>query len=144
MGPIVLYQDLMEVFPYNDENYSIHVTGAQLRTMVKHILRDDAFIGETEFYQFSRGLRIEYDSQSKELISLSLKGKEVKDDDMLSLALQKFHLNSIKEFLNVTLEEVTLNKKPKLLTSSETDLLEEYLSTHDLIRAPEERRLIIR
>lgn len=112
--------------------------------MVKHILRDDAFIGETEFYQFSRGLRIEYDSQSKELVNLSLKGKEVKDDDMLSLALQKFHLNSIKEFLNVTLEEVTLNKKPKLLTSSETDLLEEYLSTHDLIRVPEERRLIIR
>lgn len=144
MGPIVLYQDLIEIFPYNDETYRIYVTGSQLRKMVKHVLRDEFKSGETEFYQFSRGFRIEYDSQKKELISLSLKGTEVKDDDEYTLALQKYHLNSIEAFLNVTLDEVSQIKKPKLLTANETDLIEEYLSHHDLIRAPEEKRLIIK
>ncbi len=144
LGPIVLYQDLIQTLPYNDVIYRIYVTGEQLRRMIKRILREEAFLGHTEFYQFSRGFRIEYDRNNKELISLSLNGLEVKDDDQFKLGLQKFHLNNIRDFLDVFLEEVSSYKKPKILTTNETDLLEEYLGHHEMIRASEERRLIIK
>jgi len=144
LGPIVQYQDLIEVLPYNDEIYRLYVTGEQLRRMVRHILREESLHGHTEFYQFSRGFRIEYDRENKELISLSLNGLELRDDDQYKLALQKFHLNSIKDFLNVSLDEVSSFKRPKLLTTNETDLIEEYLGHHEMIRASEERRLIIK
>lgn len=111
--------------------------------MIRHVLREEAFSGHTEFYQFSRGFRIEYNRPARELISLSLNGLEIKDDDHYKIALQKFHLNSIEDFLAVSLDEVSSFKKPKLLTTNETDLIEEYLIHHEMIRAPEERRLII-
>lgn len=144
LGPIVLYQDLIEILPYNDEIYRIYVTGEQLRKMVSHILREEAFFGHTEFYQFSRGFRIEYDKENRDLVSLSLNGLEIKHDDQYKLALQKFHLSGIEDFLNISLSEVSSFKKPKLLTTNDTDLIEEYLGHHEMIRASEERRLIVK
>ncbi len=144
LGPIVQYRDLMQIFPYNDKIYRIYVNGEQLRRMVKRILRDEAFEGEhTEFYQFSRGFRIEYDRKSKELISLSLNGYELRDYDQFTLGLQEFHLQNIKEFLDVDLEEVSTPRRPKVVSTNSTDVLEEYFSNQELIRASGERRLVL-
>jgi len=144
LGPIVQYRDLMQIFPYNDKIYRIYVNGEQLKRMVKHILRDEAFEGEhTEFYQFSRGFRIEYDRKSKELISLSLNGYEIRDFDQFTLGLQAFHLKNIKEFLNVSPEEISSPRRPKVLSTNSTDVLEEYFSNQELIRASGERRLVL-
>ena len=143
MGPIVRYQDLLEVLPYNDSVYRICVTGEQMRRMIKHILREEAFAGHTEFYQFSRGLRIEYNKTKKELVSLSMNGYEVKDTDIFKIGLQSYHFDNMKEFLDVSQEEVTEIQKPKIIATNCTDIVEEYFSTQELIRASEERRLII-
>jgi len=145
LGPIVQYRDLQQIFPYNDKIYRIYVNGAQLRRMVKHILRDEALEGEhTEFYQFSRGFRIEYDRESKELISLSLNGYEIQDFNQFSLGLQAFHLQNIKDFLAVDLDEVSTPRRPKVVSTNSTDVLEEYFSNQELIRASGERRLVLR
>ncbi|HZJ86841.1 MAG TPA: bifunctional UDP-sugar hydrolase/5'-nucleotidase [Erysipelothrix sp.] len=144
LGPIVLYQDLLKIFPFNDELHRIYVTGAQLKKSIKHILRDESFENTTEFYQFSRGLRIEYHREPKDLVSVSLKGVEIKDDDTFTLALQDYHLKNIEDFLNLKLEDVSDYKKPKLLSANSTDLIEEYLTHHDQIRVLEDKRLIIK
>jgi 5'-nucleotidase len=66
MGPIVLYQDLVETFPYDGSITMIKVNGAQLTRMIRYFLRDEAFIGEhTEFYQVSNGMRIVYSFKDK-------------------------------------------------------------------------------
>ena len=143
LGPIVRYQDLVEILPYNDEIYMLMVTGKQLRTMVKYILREEAFYGHTEFYQFSRGFRIEYNRIKKELVSLSLNGYEIRDDDQFKLGLQDYHLSNIKDFLNVSLEEASQIRRPKMLSTNCTDVVEEYFSMQELVRASDEHRLII-
>lgn len=145
MGPIVSYRDLMQVFPYNDKLYRIYVNGEQLRRMVKHILRDEAFEegGHTEFFQFSRGFRAEYDRTSKELISLSLNGYEIRDHDQFTMGIQGYHLKNIKQNLNLTEEEVSTPRRPKVLSTNSTDVLEEYFSNQELIRASGERRLVL-
>jgi len=112
---------------------------------VKHILREEAFEGDhTEFYQFSRGFRIEYDREKKELLSLSLNGYEIRDFDQFKLGLQSFHLRSIEKFLNVTAQEVSSPRRPKVLSTNCTDVLEEYFSHQELIRVSEEQRLVLR
>jgi 5'-nucleotidase len=45
LGPIVLYRDLAQIYPYNDEFYRIDITGAQLRHMLRFILREDGGLG---------------------------------------------------------------------------------------------------
>lgn len=144
LGPIVQYRDLMQVFPYNDEIYRVDVTGEQLRRMVRHILREEAFCGHTEFYQFSCGLYIEYDRSAKELLSLTYNGHTVRDTDHFTLALQAFHLRNCKEFLDVTEAELSARRKPKVLSTSCTDILEEYFSGQERVRVSEEPRLVLR
>lgn len=145
LGPIVQYQDLLQIFPYNDEIYRIFVNGEHLKRMVRHILRDEAFEGDhTEFYQFSRGFRVEYDRVKKDLISLSLNGYEIRDFDQFKLGLQAFHLKNIQKFLDVAMEEISSPHRPKVLSTNSTDVLEEYFSHQELIRVSEERRLVLR
>ena len=143
MGPIVKYQDLMEIFPYNDAIYKISVTGKQLKKAIKYVLRDEAFAGHTEFYQFSRGFRIEYDRKKKELISISLNGYEIIDDSVYSIGLQSYHFDNMKDFLDLSLEEVTEVEKPKVIATKCADVVQEYFSNQELVRASEERRIII-
>ncbi|NLP48658.1 MAG: bifunctional metallophosphatase/5'-nucleotidase [Clostridiales bacterium] len=143
MGPIVRHYDLMQIFPYNDATWVIYVNGEQLRRMISHILREEAFFGHTEFYQFSRGLRIEYDRKSKELISVSYNGSEIKNNDVFKMAIQDYHFQSMDEFLNVGHEEIQEPKKPKVISTNNTNMLEEFFRHHELIRVSEEKRLII-
>lgn len=40
--------------------YMLKISGEQLKKTLTHVLRDDAFLGITEFYQLSKGLRVVY------------------------------------------------------------------------------------
>lgn len=145
MGPLVLLSDLTECFPYDDSVTMITVTGAQLRTMILYMLRDEVWEGaHSEFYQFSEGMHVVYDRQKHEFEEFCLEGNEIKDDCFYTVGVQLFHLNNMKENLNVSLEEVSVNRKPKVLTTSCREVLDEYLSESQLLDAEVEGRLIIK
>ena len=46
-------------------------------------------------------------------------------------------------FLDVDLEEVSTPRRPKVVSTNSTDVLEEYFSNQELIRASGERRLVL-
>lgn len=144
MGPLVLLSDLTECFPYDDSVTMVTVTGAQLRKMILYMLRDEVWEGaHCEFYQFSRGMHVVYDRQNHVFTEFCLDKNEIKDDYFYTVGLQLFHLNNMKDNLNVSLEEVSVNRKPKVLTTSCREVLDEYLSEHQLLDAKVEGRLII-
>lgn len=58
IGPVVTLQDILECTPFDDMLWMLKVTWAQFRCMVKHILRDEVWVAHTEFYQFSKSVRI--------------------------------------------------------------------------------------
>jgi 5'-nucleotidase len=131
MGPIVTVQDLAEVFPYDDSIHLVKVTGEQLRRMLLHMLRDDAFEGaHTEFYQLSDGLHVTYDRKTHKIEKFTFEGKNIKDDDIFKLGLQKFHFNNIEDGFGIKLEEVEKNGDAKIIATSCRDVLEEYLTTN--------------
>ena len=143
LGPVLEYQDMVENTPFDDAIWMFEVTGAQFRRIVKHLMRDDAWKGETEFYQFSRGVRILYNRTTKELLELKFHGEDVTDDMRLKLALQNYHFKNFDDFMGVPLEEVRQNMRPRVVATSFNNIMEEYFATHDNLDAHVEGRIEI-
>lgn len=143
LGPIIEYQDMLENTPFDDVCWMVEVTGAQWRRMIQHILRDDAWIGETEFYQYSKGVRIKYNKTTHEILELKFNGEDVKDDQVLKICVQNYHYKNFDEFLGVPLAEVEKNRKPRVVAVSVNNIVEEYFSLHQGLDAHVEGRLEI-
>ena len=141
LGPIVEYQELIENTPFDDVLWMIEVTGAQFRRMIQHVLRDEAWTGETEFYQFSRGVHIKYKKSSHTIEELTFNGKEIKDDDRFKIGLQNYHYTNFNDFLGVPLDEVKENYKPRIVATSVNNIIEEYFVTHPGLDAHVEGRI---
>ncbi len=133
IGPIITYGDLVEAFPYDDAVTLLKVTGAQLRRMVLYILRDEAFAGHTEFYQFSHGVSIDYARSEKILREFTFEGEPVADDRLYSVGLQEFHIVNLQDFLAVTPQEVEQNAKPRVVATSCREIFDEYLTANSLL-----------
>lgn len=145
MGPIVQYQELKECLPFNAPVYMLEVTGAQLKRMMKFMLRDEAFEegAHSEFYQVSTGFKMVYSKSKHEFLEFSLNDKEIKDDDIIKIALQDYHFKSFTEFFNVPFEEVAANKKPRMVMTDDFAIFEELLSSMNNVDAKVEGRITI-
>ena len=144
LGPLVVYQDLVQMFPFHDEIFRIVVTGAQLKRMVRHLFREEFFDGErTETYQFSSGLRVVCSLGEKCVKEITFEGQEISDDRMFKVGMQGFHFKNMASFFGVTEEEVTENSPYKVLSTSAMDVLDEYLSRQELVKCPEDARWIM-
>ncbi len=143
LGPVIEYQDMIENTPFDDVIWMVELTGAQLRQMVQHLMRDEAWTGETEFYQFSKGIRIVYRKSTHTIEELAFKGEPVTDDMRIRIGLQAYHFNNFDKFMGVPLEEVRKNMKPRVVATSQNNIIEEYFSTNMGLDAHVEGRITI-
>lgn len=60
-----------------------------------------------------------------------------------SVAMQKYHYNNLKPFLNITLEEAEQNGKIRVLSTSARDVVEEYLTVNQHLSREVEGRLVV-
>ena len=134
---------MLENTPFDDAVWMVELTGGQLRRIVRHLMRDEAWEGETEFYQFSKGLRVVYRKSTHSLESLEFKGEEVTDDMRIRIALQDYHFKNFDAFLGVPLEEVKQNMKPRMVITSINNVIEEFFSTNNNLDAHVEGRIKI-
>ena len=131
MGPLVVYQDLVECFPYDDSLHMITVTGNQLRRMLMHMMRPGVWAGEhSEFYQLSKGMKVVFDRKQNKMLEFSFNGEPIDDDQLFKVGLQKFHYLNFENFFNVPFAEVEAVNKPMVVATSTRDVLEEYLINH--------------
>ena len=131
LGPIVLFSNLMECFPFDDAAIALRVTGAQLKKMILYMLRDEARDGShCEFFQFSKGMRVVYNKSTDELKEFTLNGDSIEDTRCYKVGLQYFFYLNMKDFFSVSLEEVSQNAKPRKIATSCREVLDEYLSCH--------------
>lgn len=144
LGPLVLYRDLVESFPYDDAVHMITVTGAQLKAMLRHMLRDEVWQGaHTEFYQLSEGLRVTYDRNTREFLKFDFRDAPVEDEKRYTVGLQHFHYNNLESFFGITKKETRANGPHRILTTSCRDILDEYLQTHQLLTRDIDGRLTL-
>ncbi|MBQ4424962.1 MAG: bifunctional metallophosphatase/5'-nucleotidase [Lachnospiraceae bacterium] len=141
LGPVIEYQDMLENTPYDDALWMVEVTGKQFKAIVKHLMRDEAWLGETEFYQFSKGVHIRYNRKRKRLEELTFRGETVRDNMRLKIALQNYHYKNFDEFLGVPLAEVAANMRPRIVATSVNNIIEEYFATNEGLDAHVEGRI---
>ena len=144
MGPIVDYETMIENTPYDSAVWMLKVTGKQLREMLTYIFRDDAWVIETEFYNFSKGFRVVYNKSTHTFEEVSLNGSEVTDDQEILIAMQTYHYINFEEFFHVSLDDVKKNMNPRIVATSVINVVEEYFSTHKDIDSKVEGRIVIK
>jgi 5'-nucleotidase len=143
-GPVITLGDLMEILPYHEGVYRYLVTGVQLKHLLKHILREEAFNGGyTEFFQFSHGLKIVWSQREHDFAELWFEGQPVEDDALYSLALEAYHRNNSEDSLGLALEELVSQEPEVCLSTSEQDVLVEFFSANISPRVPEAGRLVL-
>ena len=131
LGPIVLHSDLTECLPYDDSAIALWVNGSQLRRMILHMLRDEVWEGShCEFFQFSEGMNVTYNRESRTLVDLSLYGEPIDDDKIYKIGLQYYFYLNMEAFFAVSYEEIRKNGEPRKVATSCREVLDEYLSCH--------------
>lgn len=143
LGPVIEYQDMVENTPFDDNLYMVEVTGAQIRRIFQHLFRDEAWVGETEFYQISSALRVTYRKSTHTIETFTFKGEEITDDMRIKLGIQAYHYNNFDEFFGVPLEEVKANMKPRVVATSVNNIIEEYFATNNGLDAKIDGRITI-
>ena len=144
LGPVVTKGDLNECFPYDDAVHMVYVTGAQLKRMVKRMLRDEALGGaHTEFYQLSKGLVVEYDQPTHSFLRFDFEGEPVDDERVYTVGLQHFHYLNMAESFDVTIDELRANHPDRVVSTSCTQIIEEALSASQHQNASGKGRLIL-
>jgi 5'-nucleotidase len=111
--------------------------------MILHIFRDEAWEGHTEFYNYSRGVRIVYRKSTHELEEFKFHGEDIQPDQKLKIAIQNYHFNNFDAFLGIPLEEVRKNMSPRTVMTSVNNIVEEYMSQHPDLDAKVEGRIVI-
>lgn len=144
LGPIIEHRNLLDIFPYDDQIYMLKVDGSQLKRALKHIFREEAFQGTTEYYQFSKDFRLVYDRKEKEIKELSYEGVPVADQHLFHIGLQQFHFMNTKDFLDLSEEELSLYQRPRIISTSAFDTIIEYLSSHHRLNYKYAPRVIFR
>ena len=144
LGPVVTKGDLGECFPYDDAAYMVYATGAQLKRMLLHMLRDETFSGDhCEFYQLSEGLAVEYDKATHSFLRFDFEGKPIEEDKVYTVGLQHYHYLNIVDSFGITADELKKNHSDRVLASSCSQIIEEALLAGQHQNAKGEGRLIL-
>ena len=75
--------------------------------------------------------------------TLTLDGEALYAERLYTVAVQKYHYNNLKPFLDITLEEVEKNGKIRVLSTSARDVVEEYLTVNQHLSREVEGRLVV-
>lgn len=142
LGPIITFQDMKENTPFDDCLWMVKVSGEQFRRMVSTVF-SYAWSGHTEFYQYSRGMRILWDRQAKTLREFRFRGNEIRNDDEILIGLQDYHFRNFDQVFGVEMEEVRRNMEPRIVAVSLNHIIEEYMTTHQGLNAEVEGRIRI-
>ncbi len=131
LGSVVTLENLKQVYPYDGALYKIKVNGTQLTKVFAHILRpENRKPGESQCYQISKGVRIVYNDTEQRIESFSINGQPIEADRQYVLCVENYHYQNSLKNLNLTPEEVA---NAKVATTSAQNVLEEYLSAHQLL-----------
>ena len=145
LGPIITLKDFLEVFPFEDGLISFNMTGAQLRKVMKFLMREEAFDPDAhcEWYQISGNFFCEYDRGTGEILTLAVYGNDVKDSDVFRVAVQEYHFFSMSEFMGIPTEEIEQNGQPEELAVKGQNVLKEFFVRNEYIKLDGKQRLLI-
>ena len=107
------------------------------------MLREETFTGRTEFYQLSGGIKVVYSRSRQQLLEFTFHGQEIQPEQLFTVGMAEYHFDNIEDFLHISRAEVEKHGATRMIATSCRDIVEEWMSRQELIRVPEEPRVII-
>jgi 5'-nucleotidase len=144
LGPAVTLGEFRACFPFDDTLNRVTITGEQLRRIFSHIMRQENRDGEGECYQVNAAVRAVYDDQKRSLESLEVNGVVVNDMRHYTIGLTGYHADNCTKNINITPEELAWRGGFKVIATSTTNVIEEYLRAHPNLTSRIEGRLVFR
>ncbi|MBW6441528.1 bifunctional metallophosphatase/5'-nucleotidase [Patescibacteria group bacterium] len=142
LGPIVTLKDFKACFPYDDSLNRFKITGYQLKDIFNHVMRVENRDGEGECYQVNSRVIAVYNEKEKVLESLKIDGVEVADDSFYTICIQGYHLSNCKDYLNISEEKLLEAGQNKVVSTSASEVLEEWLRNNQNVSRQIEGRLV--
>jgi 5'-nucleotidase len=142
LGPAVTLGDLKACFPFDDSLKRYAITGAQLTRIFSHIMRPENRDGEGECYEVNAEVRAVYIDRTKTLETLTVAGEPIDPARHYTIGLIGYHADNCTKNLNITPEELTLLSGTKVIATSTTGVIEEYLRTHPNLNRRIEGRFV--
>jgi len=127
LGPLVTLKDFLACFPYDDSLTRYKVSGKNLQKIFSHIMRPSNRNSEGECYQVNSKVQAVYNDKKKKLESLTINDQPVDDEKIYTLTLQGYHASSAGSYLNIAEKELLQAGKPKVVTTSAQQVLEQFL-----------------
>lgn len=143
LGPLVTLSDLKTIYPYDGPLYKLRVTGEHLTKIFSYIMRPENRIpGESQCFQINKDIQAVYNDVERKLESLTIKGQSVQADHQYTICLPDYHYKNSPKNLGITNKELTKLGEPKVATTSDQSILEEYFSSNQLLNSYIEGRLV--
>ena len=142
LGPVVTLGSLKEAFPYEDSVIKYRVTGKQLKIVFNHIMRLENRNGEGEYFQVNKDVEGIYSNLKGQLESLKLYNKDVEDNKEYTLTIQGYHEANSKKNLGLEAEELKALGAGKVVSTSDYDVIEEWLRRNSNVNAEVDGRLV--
>ena len=139
----VTLHDLREAYPYDGKIFRFKVTGAMLKHMIRHMLRD-AVLDDWEdvFFHTSRDLRIKYDKDTGNL-DIRYRNELIADDQIISIGMQEFYYINSEIGLGLTNEELEKTDGLRTVSGDAFETLKDYFSDHKGLGGPVDDRMVI-
>jgi 5'-nucleotidase len=144
LGPAVTLGDFMACFPFDDSLKRYTITGKQLKGIFSYIMRPENRAGEGECYEVNAAVRAVYNDREKSLESLEIGAAPVDDARHYTLGLIGYHADNCTKNLNITPGELVQLGGTKIVATSTTAVLEEFLRSHPNLNRRIEGRLVFR
>ena len=144
LGPAVTLGDFRACFPFDETLKRYTITGNQLKGIFSHIMRPENRDGEGECYEVNAAVRAVYNDRKKLLESLEVNGEPVDDTRHYTLGLIGYHADNCLKNLNIDPRDLAQISGTKVVATSVTGVLEEYLQTHPNLNRHIEGRLVFR
>ena len=144
LGPAVTLGDFRACFPFDETLKRYTITGNQLKGIFSHIMRPENRDGEGECYEVNAAVRAVYNDRKRLLESLEVNGKPVDDTRQYTLGLIGYHADNCLKNLNIDPRDLAQISGTKVVATSVTGVLEEYLQTHPNLNRHIEGRLVFR
>lgn len=143
-GEIVTIKELKEMYPFEGEIFDLKLTGMELYDMICFIFKNKFQNDAKEFYQWSKGLNIVYNTDNNKMESVVFQGKELERDKYYNVAIQKFHMENADKFMGLFIDKIKSQEKPKTLTTSDYEIFEEFFLMKNGIDSTIEGRIVLK
>ena len=100
---------------------------------------------DTEYYQLSEGVYIECNKDLRQISKFTLYGEDIDMDKLYKVAMRNYDYMNCKEFFNIEKDEILKNNQKRIICTSSTEALYEYLqSSEPLPKYPDVSRIVFK